>query len=140
MKTASMFLVITTLLCLSGCNAPSNPEAEKAAVEVAEQWVILVDSEQYAESWKEAAQFFRGAVTEDQWVNTMQSMRKPLGKNTSRELKSTQYLTQAPGAPDGQYVVIQFKAAFENKQSAIETITPMLDEDGNWRVSGYFMK
>ena len=41
---------------------------------------------------------------------------------------------------DGQYVIIQFKASFENKKSAVETITPMLDQDGTWRVSGYYMK
>ena len=140
MRIVSMCLILAAVIPVSGCNAPSNPEAEKAAIEVAKHWLTLVDNEQYAESWKEAASFFRGAVTEDNWVNTMQSMRKPLGKNAFRELKSTRYLTQAPGAPDGQYVVIQFKATFENKKSAIETITPMLDQDGKWRVSGYFMK
>jgi hypothetical protein len=36
--------------------------------------------------------------------------------------------------------VIQFRASFENKKSAVETVTPMKDEDGQWRVSGYFMK
>jgi hypothetical protein len=45
-----------------------------------------------------------------------------------------------PGAPDGEYVVIQFATSFENKKSAIETVTPMLDSDGEWRVSGYFIK
>jgi hypothetical protein len=45
-----------------------------------------------------------------------------------------------PGAPDGEYVVIQFKTAFENKKFAIETVTPMLDGDGKWRVSGYFIR
>ena len=49
-------------------------------------------------------------------------------------------LVGAPGAPDGEYVVIQYEASFENKASAVETITPMLDKDGQWRVSGYFMK
>ena len=62
------------------------------------------------------------------------------GKNISRKLKSKSYSTSLPGAPDGEYVVIQFEASFENKKSAIETITPMLDKDGKWRVSGYFMK
>ena len=28
----------------------------------------------------------------------------------------------------------------ENKKSGIETVTPMLDNDGQWRVSGYFIK
>jgi Protein of unknown function (DUF4019) len=36
--------------------------------------------------------------------------------------------------------VIQFDTAFENKASAVETVTPMLDTDGVWRVSGYFIR
>jgi hypothetical protein len=28
----------------------------------------------------------------------------------------------------------------EHKQSAVETITPMLDKDGKWRISGYYIK
>ncbi|NOX96543.1 MAG: DUF4019 domain-containing protein, partial [Nitrospirae bacterium] len=70
----------------------------------------------------------------------MQAIRKPLGKNISRELKSKRYRTSLPGAPDGKYVVIQFKSSFENKKSALETVTPMLDKDGKWRVSGYYIK
>jgi hypothetical protein len=45
-----------------------------------------------------------------------------------------------PGAPDGEYVVIQYQTAFQNKKSAIETVTPMLDKDGHWRVAGYYIK
>jgi len=37
-------------------------------------------------------------------------------------------------------VVIQYESSFEHKQSAVETITPTLDKDGKWRVSGYFIK
>ena len=32
------------------------------------------------------------------------------------------------------------KTVFEKKASAVETITPMLDPDGVWRVSGYFIR
>lgn len=49
-------------------------------------------------------------------------------------------MTQLPGAPDGEYAVIQFETSFANKKSAIETVTPMKDPDGKWRVSGYFIK
>jgi hypothetical protein len=28
----------------------------------------------------------------------------------------------------------------ENKAAAVETVTPMLDADGVWRVSGYFVR
>lgn len=36
--------------------------------------------------------------------------------------------------------MIQFKTVFENKKAAIETVTPKLDSDGNWRVSGYYIR
>jgi predicted SnoaL-like aldol condensation-catalyzing enzyme len=64
----------------------------------------------------------------------------PLGKVISRKLKTTSYQTTLPGAPDGQYVVIQFETSFQNKKSASEIVTPMVDKDGKWRVSGYYIK
>jgi hypothetical protein len=49
-------------------------------------------------------------------------------------------MTTMPGAPDGEYVVIQYQTTFEHKNSAVETVTPMLDNDGQWRVSGYYIR
>ena len=87
-----------------------------------------------------AAQLFKAAVTKQQWEQSMVGVRRPLGKLISRKVKSKQYATSLPGAPDGEYVVIQFQTSFENKRAAIETVTPMLDKDGKWRVSGYYIK
>ena len=106
----------------------------------AETWLKLVDTEQYEESWEQAAELFKGGVTKEQWQQAASGVRKPLGPLVSRKLKSRQYTEQLPGAPDGQYVVIQFDAVFENKSAAVETVTPMLDPDGAWRVSGYFLR
>ena len=136
-------LMCLCLVAIVGCaeRAPEgNPEAETAAVAAAKTWLSLVDGEKYAESWEEAAQVFKGAIQKEQWVQTMESIRTPIGKNISRELTSKRYYTSLPGAPDGQYVVIQFDASFAHKKTTVETTTPMLDEDGMWRVSGYFMK
>jgi hypothetical protein len=66
--------------------------------------------------------------------------RTPLGKLVSREFTSAQYASSLPGAPDGEYVVIQFATAFENKAASVETVTPMMDKDGKWRVSGYYIR
>ena len=119
----------------------SNLNAKKAAVKSAQEWLELVDSEKYMKSWKEAAQYFKSAIIKSKWEGAMRAVRKPpLGKIVFRELKSQQYATSLPGAPDGEYVVIQYKTSFENKRSAIETITPMIDKDGKWRVSGYYIK
>ena len=115
-------------------------EKEKVAIAGAEKWLSIVDEGKYGESWKEAAEYFRNAVKQDQWEQAVQAVRKPLGKLISRKVKSASYKTSLPGAPDGQYVVIEFETSFENKKSAIETVTPMMDKDGKWRVSGYYIK
>lgn len=142
-KLAIVPILIVSVLVLSSCQKKqptANPEAEQAAVEAANAWLVLVDSGDYTESWQETAQFFRNVVTKDKWQQSCQGFREPLGKLVSRELKSTRYTTTAPGAPDGQYVIIQYHSSFENKASAVETVTPMLDSDGQWRVSGYYIK
>jgi hypothetical protein len=117
-----------------------NPEAEKAALAVAGPWLELVDSGNFDETWEQAAEFFKNAVDKEEWVKALKRFRVPLGKMVSREVKSTRYTESAPGAPDAEYVIIQYSTSFENKKSGIETITPMLDKDGKWRVSGYYIK
>jgi hypothetical protein len=121
-------------------NQEAKTEAEKAALKAAEAWLQLIDDGKYSESWLEAAQYVRKLVNRQNWQRTFQGARQPLGKLISRKLKSTRYTTSAPGAPDGQYVIIQYDTKFRNKASAVETITPMLDKDGKWRVSGYYVR
>ena len=118
----------------------ANEVAEKAAVTASNAWLSLVDGENYVESWNQASGFFKNAVTKEQWPNTVKAVRVPLGKLVTRKLKSKQYTKTLPGAPDGEYVVIQYETIFENKKSAVETVTPILDQDGKWRVSGYYIK
>jgi hypothetical protein len=117
-----------------------NEQATSAAIEAAEAWLQLVDEGQYGESWAQAAEFFRKNISREQWMTALNGVRKPLGKVLSRKVLNATYATALPGAPDGQYVVIQFDTSFENKQNAVETVTPMLDTDGQWRVSGYYIK
>ena len=128
------------LLLVVGIATAQNTQIEKAAVASAEKWLAAVDKGKYVDSWQEAADYFKNAVTKDQWEQSLQSFRKPLGRLVSRKVQSTLYKTSLPGAPDGKYVVITFETVFDNKASAVETVTPMLEKDGKWRVSGYFIK
>jgi hypothetical protein len=131
-----VFVLFTVLSY--GVNAEQS--AEETAVASSQEWLSLVDKGKYVESWDEAAEYLRSAMPKETWVESLQAYRKPLGKLVSRKLLSKQYATTLPGAPDGEYVVIQYETSFENKKSAIETITPMLDKDGKWRVSGYYFR
>lgn len=127
------------LLFLLLPRAQGRPE-EQLAEKSARTWLGIVDEGNYDQSWDQAAELFRGAVTKADWAKAMNGARKPLGRLLSRKLKSSTYAESLPGAPDGKYVLLQFDTSFENKKSAVETVTPMLDRDGAWRVSGYFIK
>jgi serine/threonine-protein kinase len=127
--------------------APNAPEIarteapeETMAVAAAQAWLSTIDGGEYSRSWKEAAEFFRSAVTEESWVGSMKTFRKPLGHAISRTLKSAQPTKSLPGAPDGDYVVMQFHASFSGKKAAVETVTFTQETDGTWKASGYFLK
>ena len=73
-------------------------------------------------------------------MQSLQAVRKPLGKLITRKVRTKTYRTSLPGAPDGEYVVIEFETSFAQKKTAIETVTPIIDKDGTWRVSGYYIR
>jgi hypothetical protein len=115
-------------------------DKEKAAIASAEKWLIIVDKGKYIESWDEASEYFKQAVTREQWEQAVKAVRQPLGKLISRKVKSATYTTSLPGAPDGQYVVIEFSTSFQYKKTGTETVTPKMEKDGVWRVSGYYIR
>jgi hypothetical protein len=136
-----MACLVAVALALSVITAiAQDSDKEKTAVLAAEKWLKMVDEGKYSDSWQEAAEYFRNAINQEQWNLSLRGVRKPLGEVVSRQMKSATYTTSLPGAPDGEYVVIQFDTSFENKKTAIETVTPMMDQDGTWRVSGYYIK
>lgn len=139
-KNKTMLVALFATALLIPLTVQADQEAEAKAIESAEIWLGLADSGEYDRCWDTAASLFKRVVTKQQWKHAVTTVRQPLGAVRSREFLSKQYVTTLPGVPDGKYVVIQFRTTFANKNSAVETITPMLDEDDQWRVSGYFVK
>ena len=91
-------------------------------------------------SWDIAGSYFKNSVTLEQWEQAMRGARTPLGTVRSRTLKSATSATSLPGAPDGNYVVMQFDTSFEQKEGGVETVTAVQETDGIWRIVGYFIK
>ena len=140
MRSKIAFSVLFCFFVVVPAGRASDAGKEKTAASSGEKWLGLIDQGRYGESWTEAAAFFKSSVAKAQWEKMVQSVRSPLGKLLTRKLIKATYATTLPGAPDGEYVIVQFETSFENKKSATETVTPMLDKDGQWRVSGYFIK
>jgi Protein of unknown function (DUF4019) len=131
---------LATLVALAACSPQASNEGTRQAEAAARSWLALVDAAHYAESWDAAAVYFRNSISQSQWVSRLSAVRGPLGDLKSRQESSTRFARSLPGAPDGEYIVIQFSTSFEHKAAATETVTPMKDADGQWRVSGYYIR
>ena len=141
-RMVGVMLGLTLALAAVGCGGKSatTEKTGEDAVDAAINWLLLIDGEKYAESWSQSAEYFKTSIPQEQWVSLMNSGKKPLGKVVTRELKEKRDFTTIPGAPDGRYVVIKFSTSFANKNTATETVTPKLEPDGKWRVSGYYVE
>jgi hypothetical protein len=137
-KTLAIVIGLFLTAVLVGQDSAEKFKAE--ATEGAAAWLKHLDKGMYDETWTSSASLVKKAVTRDQWVQSMESARRMFGDLVGRQLKSANYVTTLPGAPDGHYVVFEYKTEFENKKSAVETLTVMKDSDGQWRVSGYYIK
>ena len=124
---------------LAAKEAPPSSDKEEAAISAALSWLEMVDAGKYDESWDSAAAYMKGAVDKETLGRSLGGAREPLGAVKERKVASSTYTTTAPGAPDGEYVIIEFETSFENKKQAVETVTPMMD-GGTWRVSGYYIR
>jgi Protein of unknown function (DUF4019) len=135
---SSLFLALATVV-----SVPSNAQESEAIAQAkiaASAWLALVDAGNYSGSWEQAAELFRSAVTEPSWESAVRAARTPLGALKSRELVSSTFTHQLPGAPDGEYVVLKYASKFAGNAAAVETITPLKEKNGSWHVSGYFVR
>ena len=139
--TLRLFLVSLLVVGVPGLSASDERAgAESTAQKAASQWLALVDEGRHGASWDEASSLFKNAVSRADWQKALRAVRAPLGGLKSRKVKSSTFTRTMPGAPDGEYVVIQYETEFEKKASAVETVTPERDKNGTWRVSGYYIK
>jgi hypothetical protein len=141
--TGWVHMAVLALLLAAMWAAPAaaqNDDRIEAALKASEAWLDLIDAGQYDQSWRTAADYFQNVVNRQQWDDALNKVRKPLGALDRREVVSTEYKESLPGVPDGQYVVIQYSSSFENKEDAVETVVPMKQEDGSWKVAGYYVK
>lgn len=140
MKKVSVLILLLLSTVSVFSIAWAEADAEKAVISAAKTWLSLIDKGQYAGSWRESSAYFQGAISREKWVAALDGVRKPLGMAVSRRVTSSKRVKELPGAPDGLYVVMKFRTSFENKRSAVETVTFMLEKDGNWKAAGYFIK
>ncbi|WP_027863573.1 DUF4019 domain-containing protein [Massilia alkalitolerans] len=131
--------VLSLAVCVQPAIAQESATSTQAAAVAAEAWLPLVDGGDYAASWSRTAASFRSLVTQQQWNEAMRKTRAPYGAVRSRSFLRAHHTTSLPNAPAGEYVVIQYQTEFANK-AGVETVVPMREPDGSWKVSGYYIR
>jgi hypothetical protein len=115
----------------------TGPEA--AAQVAAESWLVYVDGGHYQMSWQGAAEGLRQQVTEEQWEQAARQVRQQVGDPRERILQEVRHTSDLPQAPPGEYVVLIYRTEFE-RATGIEQLVMVLEEDGQWRPVGYFVR
>nr|WP_298896631.1 DUF4019 domain-containing protein [uncultured Altererythrobacter sp.] len=118
----------------------SAPAENPESLDRAENFLKFVDAGDYAGSWQATGPLFQAEASADEWVSMVEPVRKPLGAVKERNLTNVQRASTLPGAPEGEYEVLQFQTDFAGEEGlAIETIVMLQGEQG-WEVTGYFVR
>jgi RNA polymerase sigma-70 factor (ECF subfamily) len=126
---------------LSFKTAGAGFDAQKSdAIKASKKWLKLLEYGKYSESWRESAPLFKSRVSMDVWKKQIGVIYNQLGKIQSRKFLSAAYTESFPKTPKGKYFIIRFETSFEGKKGVIETIVPVLNKEGKWRITGYFIK
>src|SRR2546430_1616832 len=141
MKRGLALFVGALTILLSGCASHSHAKAAKRADEdaarlAASKWLNLVDDGDYEEAFEWEAQDFRMSRTQKQFVRYMQARRQPFGKTLGRKFIGAANIHKFVGVPEGNYVSILFKTAFENKAETAERVI-LVKQAVGWRVIDY---
>lgn len=127
---------IVCLAAIAGTLLTAATPAEEEASATGEKWLTLLDNEKYEESWKQSASMFRDQVSQDEWVGSLKRWRQPMGPMMSRTTARVDFVKTLRGAPDGDYAIIHYTTAFQNKSGVTERLT-LVKENGSWQMAAY---
>jgi serine/threonine-protein kinase len=99
-----------------------------------EKWLALMDTGEYAKSWKTAAPYFQGKVSKEEWIGKLEKMRRPLGEILSRKLISMENTVM------GTRYEAKYSSSFDNLPAAVETVTYAKQTSGEWQPIGYLIR
>jgi hypothetical protein len=113
---------------------------DKDTIEAAQKWLALLDAGKVGAAWDASSAHLKSVVTRQKWVTDIGKVRKPFGKLRTRKAEKFARAHSLPGAPDGDYAIVEFESVYANGKQATEQVIWMFEADSVWRVSGYFIR
>lgn len=113
---------------------------DRDTIDAGMKWLELIDAGKSGEAWDAAAKILKSAVTRNDWVSGLSEIRRSYGGLVSRKPSRFARAYQLPGAPEGDYAIVEYESEFGDGKKAVEQLTWMLEDGSIWRVSGYFIR
>ena len=142
-----LFLSLLLAFVASTSVAQTMLPAQREALNAAEKWLAPVDAQRYDDAWAMAAESFKSKVTRDAFRTGMAKIRKAYGKLVTRSGEKMAFRGDVPSPEPseekpktGTEIGILFDAKFAGDKKAMEEVTMVLEQDGIWRVAGYYIK
>lgn len=137
-----LLLIATSLLLIivPAINKTPSQQVAENALAAATQFLFLVDTEEYVQSWENSSAALKNILSLDAWNVQVADIREMLGPIIGREQHDIGYTRNDPDVPLGKYVVLTFQSQFRDRPFTFETITLKLGSDNEWRVAGYHVK
>jgi hypothetical protein len=103
------------------------------------QWLKLIDSGEYSDSWQAASLRTKLTMQKGEWEELMNAIRRPLGKSLSRKIAEQSPAKNPKNLPKGDYMMIVYTSTFANKTNATELVTLVKGDDGKWYILTYLV-
>jgi Protein of unknown function (DUF4019) len=113
---------------------------DKDTIEAGQKWLALIDAGKADVAWDVASKQLQSVVKRDKFVAEMREVRKPLGKFASRKPIKFARAHDLPGAPVGDYAIIEYEVNFAGGKRLSEQLVWSLEENDTWRVAGYYYR
>jgi hypothetical protein len=110
---------------------------DRNAIAAGTKWLALIDSGKAGAAWDLSSKQLQSTVTRAKFITAMRDARKSLGKLEERTAERFARSHQLPGAPDGDYALIEYTARFAKGKTLTEHLVWKIEDGDVWRVAGY---
>jgi Protein of unknown function (DUF4019) len=134
-RAAAFCLLLTAFCLLSGCAVDERRGVPPGARATVERVTDEIAAGQDAEVYREAAEEWRAAVSEDENGKILARVRERLGRVESRALHTGREQQSADPPLSGHALELVYQTRFE-RGNAMEKFT-LLERGGQWLLAGY---
>ena len=121
---------------LGAIKEKTEESANSDGLPAVEVWLAIIDGGNYAQSWETAAPSFQRAITKEEWVDRLEKVRRPLGRVLCRKSHPPRF--KAGWTHFGASFV--FATSFDGLPAATETVTFAVQQNGEWKDTGYLIR